>query len=142
MDNILKIENLNKTYHTLKGEVLTIENFSLNIKKGDFVSIIGTSGCGKSTILNVLSNIDKNYEGNILFDKERKVGYMLQQDSLFDWLTVLDNALIGLKVQKKCTKENIEYVKSLLTKYGLKDFMDKYPNTLSGGMRQRVGCLL
>ena len=141
MDNILKIENLNKTYHTLKGEVLTIENFSLNIKKGDFVSIIGTSGCGKSTILNVLSNIDKNYEGNILFDKERKVGYMLQQDSLFDWLTVLDNALIGLKVQKKCTKENIEYVKSLLTKYGLKDFMDKYPNTLSGGMRQRVALI-
>lgn len=141
MDNILKIKNLNKIYHSKNGEIETIKNFSLNVKEGEFISIIGTSGCGKSTILNILSNLDKNYKGNILFDQERIVGYMLQDDSLFDWLTVYENAILGLKIQKKLNKENIKYVKNLLTKYGLKDFMDKYPNSLSGGMRQRVALI-
>ena len=139
MDEILKIENLNKTYHSLKGEVLTIKDFSLDIKENSFISIIGTSGCGKSTILNIISNLDKDYEGNIIFDRDRIVGYMLQDDSLFEWLTVLENAILGLKIQKKDTKENIEYVKNLLIKYGLKDFINKHPSHLSGGMRQRVG---
>lgn len=142
MDEILKIENLNKTYHSLKGEVLTIKDFSLDIKENSFISIIGTSGCGKSTILNIISNLDKDYEGNIIFDRDRIVGYMLQDDSLFEWLTVLENAILGLKIQKKDTKENIEYVKNLLIKYGLKDFINKHPSHLSGGMRQRVGWML
>ncbi len=141
MDEILKIENLNKTYHSLKGEVLTIKDFSLDIKENSFISIIGTSGCGKSTILNIISNLDKDYEGNIIFDRDRIVGYMLQDDSLFEWLTVLENAILGLKIQKKDTKENIEYVKNLLIKYGLKDFINKHPSHLSGGMRQRVALI-
>lgn len=141
MDEILKIENLNKTYHSLKGEVLTIKDFSLDIKENSFISIIGTSGCGKSTILNIISNLDKDYEGNIKFDRDRIVGYMLQDDSLFEWLTVLENAILGLKIQKKDTKENIEYVKNLLIKYGLKDFINKHPSHLSGGMRQRVALI-
>lgn len=141
MDDILRIENLNKTYHSLKGEVLTIKNFTLNVKENSFISIIGTSGCGKSTILNIIADLDKDYEGNIIFDKERKVGYMLQEDSLFEWLTVFENAVLGLKVQKKNTKENIDYVKSLLIKYGLKDFINKHPSNLSGGMRQRVALI-
>ena len=64
---------------------------------------------------------------------------MLQQDSLFPWLTIFENCLIGLKIEKKLTNENIQKVKDLLKTYGLKDFMDSYPKSLSGGMRQRVG---
>lgn len=66
---------------------------------------------------------------------------MLQNDSLFPWLTILDNCLIGLKVSKNLTDENIIYVKKLLGMYGLKDFMYDYPSNLSGGMRQRVALI-
>ena len=65
----------------------------------------------------------------------------MQSDALFPWLTILDNALLGLKIENNLTKENIEYVKNLLETYGLKDFMKKYPESLSGGMKQRVACI-
>lgn len=142
MKNIVEVEGLSKTYHSIDGEVLSIEDFSLEVKEGEFISILGSSGCGKSTILNIISGLDKNYNGNIKFAKnDIVVGYMLQNDSLFEWLNVFENATIGLKIQKKLTKENINYVKSLLIKYGLKDFMYKYPHSLSGGMRQRVALI-
>ena len=66
---------------------------------------------------------------------------MFQKDNLFDWLKIIDNVLIGLKIQKKLTDENIKYAKELLIKYGLEDFMYSYPNELSGGMRQRVSLI-
>ena len=142
MNNILKIKNLSKAYYSLNGEIKAIDNFSLSINKGEYISIIGSSGCGKSTILNILSSLDKNYEGDIIFENDNiKVGYMLQDDSLFDWLTVYENAILGLKIKKLLTEENIKYVKNLLIKYGLKDFMNKYPKSLSGGMRQRVALI-
>ena len=68
-----------------------------------------------------------------------KIGYMLQEDSLFDWLTIKENCLLGLKVQNILTKENEKNVLRLLETYGLKDFVNSYPSNLSGGMRQRVG---
>ena len=142
MNSILKIKNLSKTYYSLKGEVKAIDNFSLDVNNGDYISIIGSSGCGKSTILNILSFLDKDYDGDIKFiDNNIKVGYMLQEDSLFDWLTVYENAILGLKVKHLLTKENIKYVKDLLIKYGLKEFINKYPKSLSGGMRQRVALI-
>ena len=142
MNSILKIENLSKTYYSLKGEIKAINNFSLDINDGDYISIIGSSGCGKSTILNILSFLDKDYDGSIHFRNNKvKVGYMLQEDSLFEWLTVYENAILGLKVKHLLTDDNIKYVKNLLIKYGLKDFMNKYPKSLSGGMRQRVALI-
>ena len=142
MNSILKIENLSKTYYSLKGEIKAIDNFSLDINDGDYISIIGSSGCGKSTILNILSFLDKDYDGSIHFRNNKvKVGYMLQEDSLFEWLTVYENAILGLKVKHLLTDDNIKYVKDLLIKYGLKDFMNKYPKSLSGGMRQRVALI-
>lgn len=142
MNNILKIENLSKTYYSLKGEVKAIDNFSLSVNNGDYISIIGSSGCGKSTILNILSFLDKDYDGKIKFiNNNIRVGYMLQEDSLFDWLTVYENAILGLKVKHILTEENIKYVRDLLIKYGLKDFMNKYPKSLSGGMRQRIALI-
>ena len=140
-NNILEIKNLKKTYHTKKEEIEAISNFNLNIKKGEFVAIVGPSGCGKSTILSILSGIDKEYKGQIKIENNIKFGYMFQQDALFNWLNVLDNSTLGLNIQKKLSIENKNYVINLLKTYGLKDFINAYPNNLSGGMRQRVALI-
>jgi len=138
---ILEIKKLSKTYHTEKGETLAVENFNLNLKEKDFIAIVGPSGCGKSTILNILANLEKKSDGYITLDKSLKIGYMLQQDCLFNWKTVLENCLIGLEIKNELTEENKNYVINLLNTYGLKDFINSYPNTLSGGMRQRVALI-
>ena len=139
MNNILNIKNLRKIYHTEKEEILAVDNFSLELEEGEFVAIVGPSGCGKSTILSILSGLEKEDKGSI--EAVGSIGYMLQTDALFDWLTILDNCLLGLKIQDKLTEENKEYVLNLLEKYGLKDFINSYPNHLSGGMRQRVALI-
>ena len=128
-DDILVIKNLTKIYHSQDGETLAIEDFNLNIKEGEFVAIVGPSGCGKSTLLSILCNLESKSSGEIIFAKKNmQLGYMLQDDTLFPWLNILDNSLLGLKVQKKITKESKEKTKKLLNMYGLKDFIKKYPN--------------
>lgn len=138
MNDILKIKNLRKIYHTKSGETLAVDNFSFTLKEGEFVAIVGPSGCGKSTILSILCGLEEKSGGEFEFLDDSKIGYMLQQDSLFEWKTILKNCLLGLEIQKELTEENIEYVKNLLISYGLEEFMNSYPNDLSGGMRQRV----
>ena len=139
-DRLLKIKNLSKTYHTKENETLAIKDISFSIKDKEFISIVGPSGCGKSTILTILAGIIKDYEGEIIYKKNKlKIGYMLQEDSLFPWRTVLDNACLGLEIKKELNKKTKENVINLLKKYGLKDFINNYPNTLSGGLKQRVG---
>lgn len=142
MNKIIEIENLRKYYHDKNGETLAIDNISLEVNKGDFISIIGTSGCGKSTLLSILAGLETKSEGIIKYNKKNfKIGYMLQKDSLFPWRTVLENCLIGLEIEKTITKEKKEKVISLLEKYGLKEFINKYPSSLSGGMKQRVALI-
>lgn len=136
--SLLEIKDLTKIYHTKNGEIKAIDNISFNLYEKEFLCIVGSSGCGKSTLLNILANLDEKSDGQIKKNKNLKIGYMLQEDALFPWLTILENATLGLEIKKIKTKENIEYVKELLTKYGLKDFLYKYPSQLSGGMRQRV----
>ena len=138
MNKILKIKNLKKIYHTKQEEILAIDNFSFNLYRQEFVAIVGPSGCGKSTILSILSNLEKVSEGTIEFSNNSTIGYMLQQDSLFNWRTILDNCLLGLEIKNKLTTENKQYVINLLNTYGLGDFIHSYPSSLSGGMRQRV----
>lgn len=139
MNNILSINNLNKKYYTTTGEILAIKDITLDIKENDFIAIVGPSGCGKSTLLSILSNIEKLTDGTINYPNgPKKLGYMFQQDCLFPWLTVLDNCLLGLKIQKKLTIEKKEKVIKLLKNYGLENFINKYPSSLSGGMKQRV----
>lgn len=140
--NIMSINNLSKTYYTRKKEILALDDISLDIKENSITAIVGPSGCGKSTLLNIIGNLDTKSNGEIIFDKNKnKIGYMFQNDCLFPWLTILDNCLIGLKIQKQITKENIAYVYELLENYGLKDFINSYPGNLSGGMRQRVALI-
>ena len=138
MDNILSIKNLKKIYHTDKEEILAVDNFSLNINKGDFIAIVGPSGCGKSTILSILCNLENKSDGEIKIKNNFKIGYMLQEDCLFEWLNILDNCLLGLKINNSLNEKNKNYVIDLLNTYGLKDFIYSYPDNLSGGMRQRV----
>ena len=142
MNNILTINNLSKTYYTKEKEILAIDNISLSIKENTITAIVGPSGCGKSTLLNIIGSLDSKTKGSIIFNKKKnKIGYMFQTDSLFPWLNILDNCLIGLKIQNKLTKENIDYVKQLLSSYGLKNFIYSYPKNLSGGMKQRVALI-
>ena len=140
-DKILELKNIKKIYHEKQGEIIALDNISFNVKDKEFISIIGPSGCGKSTILSILANIESLTQGEIKIKNKVKVGYMLQQDSLFPWKTVLENCYIGLKIQKQDTKENKNKVLKLLKKYGLYEFKDKYPSSLSGGMRQRVALI-
>ena len=139
MNNVLTIKNLSKTYFTKLGSVEALNNINLDIKKGEIIGIIGSSGCGKSTLLSIIAKLDNATSGEIISEKEDYVvGYMMQNDALFPWLTILDNATLGLKIKGIKTKENIDYTIKLLEIYGLKDFINKYPNSLSGGMKQRV----
>lgn len=141
MNELLKIKDLSKNYHTKNTETLAVDNFSFDLINGEFVAIVGPSGCGKSTILNILAGLDTKSGGEIILNKDTKMGYMLQQDALFNWKTVLDNCLLGLEINKDLNKQSKQYVLDLLNTYGLKDFIDNYPNTLSGGMRQRVALI-
>ena len=141
MDNVLEIKNLKKIYHTKDGETLAVEDFSFNLKEGDFIAIVGPSGCGKSTILSVLCGLEEKSGGNIKLKENFNIGYMLQQDSLFEWRNILNNCLLGLEVNKNLNKETKERVLNLLNTYGLKDFIYSYPDNLSGGMRQRVALI-
>ena len=141
MKEILKINNLKKAYHTKRNEILAVDNFSFTLYEGEFVAIVGPSGCGKSTILSILSGLEEKSDGEIIKDENLKIGYMLQDDALFDNRNILNNSLLGLEIDKALTKENKDYTLNLLETYGLKDFINSYPENLSGGMRQRVALI-
>lgn len=141
-NNILKIDHLSKVYHTKSGEIEAIKNISFDVYEGEFIAIVGSSGCGKSTMLSILAGLEDKSAGLISFHCNQPViGYMLQEDALFPWLTILENTILGLRIQKKDTKENIDYAKKLLKTYGLEEFMHLKPDCLSGGMKQRVALI-
>ena len=141
-NKILEISHLAKNYQDLTGETIAVRDVSFDVYDQEFLAIVGPSGCGKSTILSILSGLDQKSSGHIQFNKENIVlGYMLQKDSLFPWRTILDNCLLGLEITNSLTDESRNYVISLLKTYGLSEFMDKYPSSLSGGMRQRAALI-
>lgn len=141
MNDILVINNLSKTYLTPQGEIHALDNISLNIKEGEIIAIVGPSGCGKSTLLSILCGLENKNKGTYIFpNKDKiKIGYMLQQDTLFPWLNIIDNCMIGLKIENKKSKK--DNVLKLLKNYGLSEFINNYPKNLSGGMRQRVALI-
>ena len=141
MKKVLEVNHLKKYYHTKKEEILSLKDVSFSVYEGEILSIVGPSGCGKSTILSILCNLISSSEGSVWKDNHYKVAYMLQEDSLLPYLTVLDNCCIGLKIENNLTIPNKKYVLNLLELYGLSDFQNKYPNQLSGGMRQRVALI-
>lgn len=142
MDNILSIKNIKKIYETRDENITAIEDISLDIKPGEIIGIVGTSGCGKSTLLNIIAGLDKETSGSINFDTENpKVSYMLQNDALLPWRTIFDNATLGLELMHEKNEQTKNFVLELLSEYGLEDFIEEKPSSLSGGMRQRVALI-
>lgn len=148
MKHLIICNHVNFTYHTLNGETPAINDMHFHVDEGDFVSIVGPSGCGKSTLLSLLCGLLKPGSGEILVkgeplsDKNRfSIGYMLQQDHLFEWRSVYKNIMLGLEIQNKVNKETQEEALSLLETYGLLEFKDAKPSQLSGGMRQRAALI-
>lgn len=138
---ILEVKNLKKSYHTLKNEITALDDISFSVNKGEFISIVGPSGCGKSTILSILSKIINKSDGEININKNTNIAYMLQDDCLLPFKTILENCLIGLEINNCLNEDNKKYVINLLNTYGLSDFINSYPKNLSGGMRQRVALI-
>lgn len=134
---LININNLSKKYQTKDKEIHAIDNISFDINEGEIISIVGPSGCGKSTLLNILAGFE-SYTGSIRKNKPIKIGYMFQNDCLLPYLNVYKNASLGLLLSKK---SNYEYVDTLLKKYNLYDFIDSFPSSLSGGMRQRLALI-
>lgn len=136
---LVELKNISKTYHTNNNEILALKDVSFDINAGDFIAIVGPSGCGKSTILSLLCGLEDKSSGEIIKGENLKFGFMFQRDTLFDWMTIMDNCLLGVKINRCLNEKTIKHCEDLLKSYGLYEFKDSYPNELSGGMRQRVG---
>lgn len=138
MNNILEIKNLSKHYFVNKEIIEVLKDINLAVKDNEIIAIVGASGCGKSSLLSIICNLLDYTDGSIIYHKPLTFGYMFQTDTLFPWLTVKDNCLLGLKITKKDYKSKEKELNELLMRYHLDSFKDKYPNNLSGGMIKRA----
>lgn len=142
-DVILHIENISQTYVD-KGMVTeALKEINLDVHEGEFISIIGSSGCGKTTLLRMIAGLAKAQEGTLTLKGEpitgpdAKVGYVFQQGGLFPWQTIEQNIASGLKA-RHVYKENRHRVQEYIDLIGLNGFEKVYPHQISGGMAQRV----
>lgn len=145
---VLKVNNLGKTFDSVKGKVQALHDLSFQVHRREFISIIGPSGCGKSTLIRILAGLEEHTSGQILLD-DREVtgpgpdrGMVFQGYTLFPWLTVLKNVMFGLEVSSSTrgiAGITIEQeARGWIEMVGLAAFADSYPHELSGGMKQRV----
>lgn len=139
---LLLVEHIYLNYHTPQGETHALEDLNFTVEKGEFVAVVGPSGCGKTTMLSLIMGLNPPSSGQVRFPLGPcPMGYMLQRDQLLPWRTVEKNALLGLEVQHRLTKESKERALALLQKYGLGDFLHHKPGQLSGGMRQKAALI-
>ena len=139
--------NLGKTYKTPKGDAVIVKNFNLKMKKGEFVCVIGHSGCGKSTVLSMVAGLNEMTEGGVILDGNEisgaapDRGVVFQSPCLLPWMSAWDNVMLGVnQVYYHATRaERNQIVEYYLTAVGLSGSYNKKPDELSGGMRQRVG---
>lgn len=142
---ILVVSHLSKQYPKTKNHVLA--DISFSVEKGDFISFIGQSGCGKSTLFTILAGIENQTNGSISFageelsDRRGQFGYMPQKPLLLPWRTVLQNICLGMEISGEKKEIATEKAKKLLKKFTLESFSQHFPNTLSGGMAQRIALL-
>lgn len=138
---MIEIKNLSYSF----GNSKILKNINLNIEDNEIVSIIGTSGVGKSTLFNLIAGILDLQEGEITIDGssdyKSKVAYMLQKDLLFEHKTIVENIILPLIINKIEKKVAIEEAKKILKTFALLDYANKYPKQLSGGMRQRIALI-
>ncbi len=143
----LDLSQLGKTYETARGPAVIIRDMNLKVARGEFIALIGHSGCGKSTALSMIAGLNSITEGVIVMDGKEVTGpgpdrgVVFQSPCLLPWMTAYDNVMLGVRqvyfhASRAEQKQIVEYY---LTRVGLKDAMHKRPAELSGGMRQRVG---
>lgn len=131
---VLNIENLFFSY----DEKLLLKDISLSLEEGEFLSIVGSSGCGKSTIIKLVAGIEKADSGKI---ESKPIGYMPQRDLLLPWRNILDNIVLPLEISGGDLQRGKELALEYLKKVNLDSYSKAFPNELSGGMRQRVSFL-
>ena len=141
----LEIRDLNKSFAKDDGSRLVVlDHITFDVKNKEFVCILGSSGCGKTTLLRMIAGLDTAESGTIVLDGEEmkgtnpKVGMVFQEYSLFPWRTVIDNIAFGLEMQGIAKEERYRIAERYLRLVNLMQFRDSYPSELSGGMRQRV----
>lgn len=140
----LEIKNLSMTYNSKRGSVEVLRDVSLTFEAGEFVSLVGASGCGKTTLLRIVDGLVKPIDGEIWVDGKRVTApgpdraFVFQQDALFPWRNVLKNVVFGLELRSGRRRESLERALELINLVGLKGFENYHPHELSGGMRQRA----
>ena len=143
----LALKNIDATYLAEDQLLPVLADISISVSRGEFVSILGPSGSGKSTILKIAAGLLIPDRGQVMVDgvnvtgEKRLVGYMPQQDLLFPWKRLKENAALPLLAAGLPKRNALARVEELLPVFGLKDFADYYPRQLSGGMRQRASLL-
>ncbi len=141
---MLVAQGLGKSVSDSTGSLTILRDVDFSIAQGETVAIVGASGSGKSTLLSILAGILPPSSGSVLVDGQTiigpnpRIGYMLQQDYLFEWRTILENTLLGAQIQNKDLAAAEKRATQLLHKCGMGDYLHHYPRQLSGGMRQRV----
>ena len=150
---IITINNVNKTYHNGSLELQVLKNISFSVKKGEFLAIMGSSGSGKSTMMNILGCLDHEYDGEYFLDgidiskssedelseiRNKKIGFIFQSFNLLPRLTALENVELPLVYSSVPKADRHQKALELLELVGLKDRVHHRPNELSGGQRQRV----
>lgn len=153
MNEIIKINDLVKTYDTGSIQVKALKGINLTIEQGDYVAIMGTSGSGKSTLMNILGCLDRPTEGQYLLDgidikdqtpdelsliRNKKIGFVFQSFNLIPRTSAMKNVELPMTYAKMKRKVRLQRAKELLMKVGLESRLDHMPNELSGGQRQRV----
>jgi nitrate/nitrite transport system ATP-binding protein len=146
-DRYVEFSQVSKIYPTKKGPVTVVEKFDLRMKKGEFISVIGHSGCGKSTVLSMVAGLNEISEGGVLLDNREVVaagpdrGIVFQAPSLIPWLSAYENVALGVEqVYPHASKqERRDIVNHFLNRVGLSGSVDKKAHELSNGMKQRVG---
>ncbi len=153
MENILKIDKIEKYYGTKSSLTKAIDNISFEVEKGEFVAIMGSSGSGKTTLLNLISTIDKVTSGHIYVGEEditklkgnnlnkfrrEELGFIFQDFNLLDTLTAYENIALALSIQNESIAKIEEKIKTVAKYLNIEDVLSKYPYQMSGGQKQRV----
>ena len=141
MKNILEVKNLSYSF----GNNPILKDINIHVNENEMVAIVGSSGVGKSTLFNLIAGVLKKQVGEITIngsdDYIGKVAYMLQKDLLFEHKTIIDNVILPLIIAKVNKKEALEEGNKILKQFNLDKYANKYPQQLSGGMRQRVALI-
>lgn len=141
---LIESRNLSKVYGTATGPLVALTDVSFTVNEGEFISLVGPSGCGKSTLLSILGGLEERTEGSLtlagepLEEPRADIGMMFQTSVLFPWRTVRDNVLLPGIILGLDEKEQRDRCDELIELVGLYGFENRYPNELSGGMRQRA----